>query len=369
MGIRFSSNDLSAIEAALTVLLTPLESDAVGWPHRVAKAVRSAVGSEKASVFLPHDVPVTFQGYDSDFFRAYSSYYYRMDAGSEMVLKKQLPCYNFENLFGENVKPAFKTEIYNDLFAPNNIRDHLGMAFLPDGPTDALSIAMVNCQSEKANDPRFAERGLAIMRLLRPAFCAGVLTRRSFATFQKELNTLVDAIPTPARIVGRTGNVLYQNSAFGTLKATNEFASTIELAVSRVARAVVAATRNTTKSAESLLDARPCEYVGNRKNRLRIVGVRLNVPELFGKSATEGPLVLITVEGYRPTFDARTFRERYLFTQREVEIAAGLSRGLTNKALASQLGISEHTVRHHIENVFLKMNVSSKAEAAAVLSG
>jgi two-component system, NarL family, nitrate/nitrite response regulator NarL len=52
-----------------------------------------------------------------------------------------------------------------------------------------------------------------------------------------------------------------------------------------------------------------------------------------------------------------------LLTAREAEILAQIARGLSNKAIARRLGISAHTVKYHLEAVFSKLGVNSRAEA------
>ena len=56
---------------------------------------------------------------------------------------------------------------------------------------------------------------------------------------------------------------------------------------------------------------------------------------------------------------------RRLLTPRELEILRALGEGMTNKAVARQLGISAHTVKFHLEAVFAKLGVASRAEAVA----
>ena len=53
-------------------------------------------------------------------------------------------------------------------------------------------------------------------------------------------------------------------------------------------------------------------------------------------------------------------------TPREIEILQMLTPGLSNKAIAKQLNISDHTVKFHISSIFQKLNVSTRTEAVAV---
>lgn len=50
---------------------------------------------------------------------------------------------------------------------------------------------------------------------------------------------------------------------------------------------------------------------------------------------------------------------------REVEVLRGVAAGLTNKAIALKLGISEHTVKFHLGGAMTKLGASSRAEAVA----
>jgi DNA-binding NarL/FixJ family response regulator len=52
-------------------------------------------------------------------------------------------------------------------------------------------------------------------------------------------------------------------------------------------------------------------------------------------------------------------------TPRELEIAALVAEGLSNKAIAAELVISPATVARHIANLMLKLGFRSRAQIAA----
>ena len=54
-----------------------------------------------------------------------------------------------------------------------------------------------------------------------------------------------------------------------------------------------------------------------------------------------------------------------VLTNREREVLALLADGLANKQIAARLGISKNTVKTHLELLFDKLDVSSRAEAVA----
>lgn len=51
-------------------------------------------------------------------------------------------------------------------------------------------------------------------------------------------------------------------------------------------------------------------------------------------------------------------------TKREVEILAQVASGMFNKEIANNLDISERTVKNHISNIFKKIDVSDRTQAA-----
>jgi DNA-binding NarL/FixJ family response regulator len=50
-------------------------------------------------------------------------------------------------------------------------------------------------------------------------------------------------------------------------------------------------------------------------------------------------------------------------SQRELEILTLTGKGLTNKAIGTQLGISDRTVQNHLANIFDKLQAESRTEA------
>jgi len=61
----------------------------------------------------------------------------------------------------------------------------------------------------------------------------------------------------------------------------------------------------------------------------------------------------------------RTARETRSLSKREREVLLHVTAGKTNREIAVELVISEHTVGRHLENVYAKLGVTSRAAATA----
>ncbi len=57
---------------------------------------------------------------------------------------------------------------------------------------------------------------------------------------------------------------------------------------------------------------------------------------------------------------------REALTPRETEVLNLIARGFPNKAIALELGISEHTVKFHVGSILGKLHAASRSEAVAI---
>lgn len=76
----------------------------------------------------------------------------------------------------------------------------------------------------------------------------------------------------------------------------------------------------------------------------------------------------LTLKLYRPK--AKTEIELQIldaidFSEREAEVLLFLCHGYTNKEIAAQLLITTNTVKTHLKNIYTKLGVSNRTQAAA----
>ena len=62
--------------------------------------------------------------------------------------------------------------------------------------------------------------------------------------------------------------------------------------------------------------------------------------------------------------DPRPEPERESLTEREREVLVLVAKGASNKAIGSELSISERTARTHVSNILLKLGLGSRTQAA-----
>ena len=79
--------------------------------------------------------------------------------------------------------------------------------------------------------------------------------------------------------------------------------------------------------------------------------------------AVAAGLIVRWADEERAEFRALGEDEAPLLTPREVEVLAAIGDGCSNKEVARRLGISQHTVKFHVESLFRKLGAASRAAA------
>jgi DNA-binding NarL/FixJ family response regulator len=85
------------------------------------------------------------------------------------------------------------------------------------------------------------------------------------------------------------------------------------------------------------------------------------------KEMVEAIQTVHSAKRYIPREIASRLAERMMrsdLTPRELEILKMLSKGLTNKQIGHALGISDNTVKNHVNSIIEKLEVSDRTEAA-----
>lgn len=90
---------------------------------------------------------------------------------------------------------------------------------------------------------------------------------------------------------------------------------------------------------------------------------------LAGGAAMSPAMAMKTLRLIRQPQSRESKPQDFGLTDRETVLLNQLKNGLTYEEIASNLHISYHTVRKHIENIYRKLQVNSKVEAVIKASG
>jgi pimeloyl-ACP methyl ester carboxylesterase/DNA-binding CsgD family transcriptional regulator len=86
-------------------------------------------------------------------------------------------------------------------------------------------------------------------------------------------------------------------------------------------------------------------------------------------AATPLPVVMLSSEQHLEPAARRTVRaDLQLLSQREREVLLLIADGLSNPMIAIELGLSEHTVKRHVANILLKLDLPTRSAAAALIA-
>lgn len=84
---------------------------------------------------------------------------------------------------------------------------------------------------------------------------------------------------------------------------------------------------------------------------------------MSGGASMSPSIALRTLKLIREPRPNKLGTTNFELTRRELEILTQLKNGLTYEQIASNLNISYHTVRKHVENIYRKLHVTNKTEA------
>ena len=173
---------------------------------------------------------------------------------------------------------------------------------------------------------------------------------------------ILDALQVGIAVFHHDGRGDFENIGFARLALDNP---SVRSAAEEVAREVSAIEPKEAEADD--LAVTVTRDIETTAGRLRVHGQRLSrdsgTPE-------PGDAILVLVQNVTTDFvSERLLQERFDLTSREVRVAALLARGDSNKQIASRLGISLHTARHHVEHVLVKLQVRKRAEVPARILG
>jgi DNA-binding CsgD family transcriptional regulator len=245
--------------------------------------------------------------------------------------------------------------------AGDAIAEHLdrALALVLEGGSDYPEAALlVHLEQMGAGG---GERERALLRILLPAFRAGLDAVVRAHVGRERARTLIDAMTEGMALYDLEGRLLHHNPALARLMAEESERELLVRAVTRLAVGLAELAREKGGNVQRHLRWPPGQELRTGSGRYRLSG-RVLPAEAEGAP----PNIMMTV--VRIAHDLRggsSISARFGLTQREAAVARLLAEGRSNAEIARELSISSHTARHHTENVLVKLGVRSRAQVAA----
>jgi DNA-binding CsgD family transcriptional regulator len=128
-------------------------------------------------------------------------------------------------------------------------------------------------------------------------------------------------------------------------------------------------TRENNRSIDSDMDRPPTIHLTFSTPLSETTEVSMRVSKIDDKYGDTLGYLLIGNEVQDLDHSIAQLQDRWGLTEREAEIALNSTNGQKNRNIASEFGVSEQTVKNHIESVYKKLGVSNRVELLNIISG
>jgi DNA-binding CsgD family transcriptional regulator len=364
MSLTLSSNELRDLEQAIRVLVSPLDHPSLdGWRSSVNRTIASLLHADSAGFLLPVGEGLAL--YSDEHNPAELARYpdvppppthLGISMWEAMIRERVMTNAGW---FGEHYHLYLNSPYYNEYAGANGAHDTLAAA-VSLGGLEARSMAALHFWHENPKGRLFGDREIGLLRLLHPAFCAGVRSVTQWRRQGQRLSAVFDWLTEPAVIADSRGGVLHITSALDSLLADDPEGQVARDALCAAVREL-AATAGTAMLEQ--VSGATSRVLSTGRARYRVIACR------FGEQAVGGQgFIIAALQSLCPRIVSDgELRDRFGLTPAEIRVAKRLANGHSSKEIAQQLGITLHTVRRHTEKVFMKLGVRSRAEAAARL--
>ena len=362
MALRLSDTEIAAIERAYSVLLAPFayENGEV-WRSAAARAVQECVGGEGSSFNMFVSGEATTASSSPAIAEALKALSpppeWLVQALAVRRRELGLVVADWGDLF--DLRQLRRTDFYNDVVRPNGIS--APMSIFAETTSGLMPAALAVYSSDERLAGRHARRRKQVMRLLAPACCIGLRTYLSFRENLAALNTLAEDATVGILMFDGKGHLTGENASFRRLMDAEPERDRVRADSAHIVRTVLAGPCSTAQ--HSLRRTRTELQTSTARYQLVVT---LFANEVISTAAR----AIVLVEKIQPAMiDAHRLDQQYSLTQREIEVAQLLRKGLSTKQISELLGITLNTTRRHLEHIYLKLEVHSRASAAAKLAG
>jgi DNA-binding CsgD family transcriptional regulator len=372
----WSSQDQWQVGNAMSALLSPLAHETrADWFRAISRELRPlfrgdstliAYASEKSSGHFSADAPELAEAIESNTMSRRGELHFSdevMEAG--MIARRQRSMTVFTSTLLDELSGGqlAKSPLYNDVCCRFEARVTYAIGIRGD---DGEALLGVNAARPR-RDPLSSET-FSMLSFLAAPFQAGfeILERLDEAT--RALTSTLDMLTEGIAIYdAERARELHRNPALLALLAADEQGHVLADRVRTLA--------------QSLCTLGRCVEVGSKRQlplhsmpafddvHTNSAHYTLRASFLPASVYARERVVLVAVERRGITLPSSKYlRDRFGLTPREAQVALRLAEGDSDADLAHALGVSPHTVRHHTERIFDKLQLRSRKALALWLA-
>ncbi len=237
-----------------------------------------------------------------------------------------------------------------------NFKTLVGIFDIPT-PTVGLWIYKKNCSTDI-----FSQHEINILKHIRPIIIQAIksISFQDEKAAYKQISEYFIASKNPTVIINTNGSILICNTQFSEqLNITKETKLPGRL-YKQVGRLI---NQQHTSLAEKNISC--STNLGAIRVRRRLYEINITSITMSNNPEREIWLLTLTRVGNRKSQLSKTF-ENANITRRETEVIHWLQKGLPPSQVADNLGISYHTTKSHIKNIYKKLGISSARELLAL---
>ena len=345
-------------------------------PHQWPDACRSIADlcESTAGGICVHDLQHTQNdqlfvfGYQPEFLEKLGTHY----AQSPMAVADIVSNIGDVSALSMNPSELFETRFFRDVLKPFGLQD---IIWFPALRTGGRMASMHASRSEKVE--HYQKREIDLFKLLSPHVCRALAISDALdirALKSEMLERTLDALVAGVFLTARDGRVVYMNAAAerqirtgNSIRIVNNRLSPTDPAARAVlSRAIDQAGRDDidmdmTAHSLAIPDAEGTGYVatflpvesGQRRSTVAPFAASCAV---FMQDPVQAPLM-----------PGEAFARLHRLTGSELRVLLALAQGLGGKEAADMLGISEPTVRTHLQHIFSKTGTSRQAKLLQLL--
>ena len=345
----FSTRELERIASAIRILTDPFGHPTVdGWRLSVNRELKELFTCSSVGFLLPGTAdPMLSEEHDSRALAGFPDLLPPPLADGTPIWKAMidLEVCTVGRTYGLDDPRYYRSDYYLDYAAPNRACETMAACFAVAGfgPGGAASLHFWNDRTPPPE--RFADRDIAILRILFPAFQAGVRSQLRLDALRDDVHTLIDSLNAPVMVCDEKGRIVHETPALAELLRNDPAGAAL--------RALMADMASPAKRGS--IDAPTRELLtGIGPYQLSVI----RHPAGAGRGLT---LILAERPGSRDR-SAAELRGEFGLTPAESQVALLLARGRSNAAISAELSIAESTARRHTEKVLAKLRVRSRSE-------